>query len=135
MDRAIRLLLTAFFLALSSCRTAHRVTPPAFRYPELLRQAGVEGLVRFRVRLDSGGTPQVRTLEILATPHTGFTPAVRTALEGWRDSSMAGRIVEHTVLFVIIDTTGTDSVPRCRTGRDGWAVCARRVRWTTLYVH
>ena len=135
MDHLIRLLSSAGLLALIGCGAAQSIAPPTFRYPQLLQQAGVEGSVRFRVRLDSVGRPQVRTLEIVAIPNPGFTPAVRNALEGWQDSSMAGRIVEHTVLFVMMDTAGTDSVRRCRSSRDSWAVCARRVRPTTLYVH
>src|SRR3989475_5683397 len=86
---------------------------------------------RFRVRLDSAGSPQLTTFQIVATPNPGFAPAVRNALKGWRDSSMAGRIVEQTVLFVLMDTAGTDSVARCRGGGEEWGVFPRPARTPT----
>src|SRR5690348_4930634 len=135
MGRSIRLLGAAGLLAMVACGAAHHAAPPAFQYPQLLQQAGVEGPVRFRVRLDSVGSPQVTTLEILVSPNPGFAPAVRTALEGWHDPSMAGRIADYTVRFVIMDTAATDSVRRCGSGGGGWGVCARRVRPHRAYVN
>ncbi len=132
MPHPIRLVGAAGLIALSAC-AADSVPPPAFHYPELLQTAGVQGPVRFRVRLDSAGDPQLTTFQILATPNPAFTVAVRNALKGWRDSGMAGRTVEHTVLFVMMDTAATDSIGRCRSSTSGWVVCARRVRPTTLY--
>src|SRR2546427_63203 len=126
-------LVGAGLIALSAC-AADNVLPPAFRYPELLQTAGVQGPVRFRVRLDSLGSPQLTTFQILATPNPGFRFAVRNALTGWRDSGKAGHIIEHTVLFVMMDTAATDSVARCRSSAGEWVVCARRMRPTTLYV-
>ena len=139
MDHSIRLLGSAGLLALSACALtggvapSASVAPPAFRYPDLLRQAGVQGPVRFRVRLDSVGTPELATLQIVASPNPGFAPAIRKALREWRDSSMAGRLIEHTVLFVSMDTAATDSIARCRSSENVWAVCARRAPPTILY--
>ena len=135
MHHSLRLLSSAWLVALSACAPSAAVTPPALRYPDLLRQAGVQGSVRFRVRLDSAGSPQLTTFQIVATPNPGFPPAVRNALKGWRDSNMAGRIVEQTVLFVLMDTAGTDSLARCRSRRRDWTVCARRAGTTTLRVY
>ena len=135
MHHSLRLLSSAWLVALSACAPSAALPPPALRYPDLLRQAGIQGPVRFRVRLDSAGSPQLTTFQIVATPNPGFPPAVRNALKGWRDSSMAGRIVEQTVLFVLMDTAGTDSIARCRGTRSDWTVCARRARTTTLRVY
>ncbi len=132
MEHSIRGLSFATLIALSACAT-DSAPAPAFRYPDLLRAAGVQGPVYFRVRLDSVGTPQLTTFQILATPNPAFTVAVRSALKEWRDPRMAGRIVEHSVLFVMMDTAATDSLARCRTSVSAWVVCARRVRPTTLY--
>ena len=123
----IRLALVGL-LGLAACaKPATRVAPPTIWYNDLLKQAGVQGPVRFRVRLDSVGSPQLSTFEILASPNPGFPPAIRRGLQGWRDPSLAGRIFEHTVLFIMIDTAATDSVARCRSSADVWIVCARRV--------
>src|SRR3989475_5530333 len=80
---------------------------------------------RFRVRLDSAGSPQLTTFQIVATPNPGFAPAVRNALKGWQDSSMAGRIVEQTVLFVLMDTAGDRFLPLRAGGRGRWVGFAR----------
>src|SRR5690242_540822 len=107
----------ACLVAIGACASSVAAPPPTLRYPELLQQAGIQGPVRFRVRLDSAGSPQLTTFEVVATPNPGFPPAVRSALTGWRDSSRAGRIVEQTVLFSLMDTAGTDSLARCRSSR------------------
>jgi len=132
---SLRLPTSAWVVALSACAPSASVPPPAVRYPELLQQAGIQGPVRFRVQLDSAGSPQLTTFQIVATPNPGFPPAVRTALKGWRDSSSAGRIVEQTVLFILMDTAGTDSLARCRSSGRDWTVCARGARTTTLRVY
>jgi len=139
MHYSIRLLGSAWLVGLSACAPSRAVAPsasvapPAFRYPDLLRQAGVSGPVSFRVRLDSMGRPELPSLQIVATPNPGFPPAVRSALRAWRDSTMAGRLIEHTVLFVSMDTAATDSIARCRSTQSVWAVCARRMPPTIRY--
>jgi len=133
MRHSIRLLATAGLVTLIACAKTSSLAPPAFRYPDLMRQAGIEGPVHFRVRLDSVGSPQLTTFQIVATPNPAFIPAVRNALAGWRESSVAGRTFEHTVLFVMMDTAATDSLARCRSSASEWAVCARRGRPHTLY--
>src|SRR5256885_10025405 len=110
MHHSIRLLGSAGLVALSACAATGGVAPstsmapPAFRYPDLLRQAGVQGPVGFRVRLDSVGIPELTTLQIVASPNPGFPPAIRRALREWRGSRMARRLSEHNGLLVSIET-------------------------------
>ena len=58
MLHSLRLFSSAWVVALSACAPSANVPPPAVRYPELLQQAGIQGPVRFRVQLDSAGSPQ-----------------------------------------------------------------------------
>jgi hypothetical protein len=132
VHRLLRLIAPAALTALSTCAADTAVTatngpPPAVYYPQLLLAAGVQGPVRFRVRLDSVGTPQLSTLELVSTPNPGFLSAIRRGLQGWRDAALADHIFEHTVRFVMMDVAATDSVALCRSSADEWLVCARRV--------
>ena len=68
-------------LALVACSKANPVPPPTFWYNDLMRQAGIQGPVRFRVRLDSVGSPELTTFQIVATPNAAFTIAVRNGSE------------------------------------------------------
>ena len=120
-------LVSLGLLALTACGKADPVPPPTIWYNDLLAQAGVQGPVRFRVWLDSMGSPQLTTFEILAAPNPGFAVGIRKALEQWRDPSLAGRKLEQTVLFVLlVDTTAADSIAHCKTTRGEWVVCRRR---------
>ena len=131
MHYSLSRLGSAALLALSACATdtvpPPTAPPPTFRYPDLLRAAGVQGRVDLQVRLDSVGSPQLTTLQILESPNPAFPVAVRNALKEWRDPGMAGRMVQRSVLFVMMDTAATDSIARCRTKASHWVVCARRV--------
>ena len=133
MHDLIRLVAAVGLVAPIACAKPRSLEPPAFRYPDLMRQAGIQGPVRFRVQLDSMGRPQLTTFKILATPNPAFTPAVRNGLQQWRDPSMAGRILEQTVLFVLMDTAATDSIGRCPSTGGAWAACGRGPRTTTLH--
>ena len=126
MDAVIRLGLLGLLALMACAKEANRVPPPSFWYNDLLRQAGVQGPVRFRLRLDSVGSPQLTTFEILATPNPGFTGPLRNGLQAWRDPSRAGRVLEQTVLFILMDSAATDSIARCRSSTSEWLVCARR---------
>ena len=112
-------------LALVACSKANPLPPPTFGYNDLMRQAGIQGPVRFRVRLDSVGSPELTTLQIVATPNTAFTIAVRNGLREWHDPSRAGRMLEQRVLFILMDSAATDSIAHCRTTGGEWAVCRR----------
>jgi hypothetical protein len=110
-----------------ACGKANPVPPPTIWYNDLLVQAGVQGPVRFQVRLDSMGSPQLPTFEILAAPNPGFAVGIRKGLEQWRDPSVAGRKLEQTVLFVLLaDTTAADSIAHCRARGGEWVVCRHR---------
>jgi len=131
--------LVAALTTLSACGADTTVTasngpPPAFTYPQLLQVASVQGPVRFRVRFDSVGSPQLSTLEVVSTPNLGFPPAIRRGLQAWRDPALAGRTLEHTVRFIMMDMDATDSIARCRSSADEWLVCARRVPPTVISV-
>jgi hypothetical protein len=112
-------------LSLMACGKANPVPPPTIWYNDVLVQAGVQGPVRFRVRLDSAGSPQLTTFEILATPNPGFAAGIRKGLQQWRDPSRAGRILEQTLRFILMDSAATDSIAHCRTTGGEWAVCRR----------
>src|SRR5215813_2287081 len=114
MRKSIRLLSVGALVTLITCSQSPGVAPPIFQYPPVLHQTGIEGSVRFRVLLDSAGRPQTKTFEVVTTFNPGFNYAVRNALAGWRDSTLAGRLFEHTVMFVLMDSAGTDSIARCR---------------------
>lgn len=60
---------------------ARRVTP---RYPERLRQAGVDGRVLVRFTVDTTGRIDPRSIEVLESTNELFTQAVRAALGGFR---------------------------------------------------
>ena len=133
MQRSIRLFgLAGLIAALKAGAQAGSAPPPVFHYPPLLLSAGIEGTVRFRVQIDSVGSPQLATFQIVSTPNAAFNYAVQTGLGAWRDSSIAGRLLEHAVRFVIMDTGATDSIARCRSMID-WTVCVRRVPPTVLH--
>jgi hypothetical protein len=131
--RALIRFTSVGLLALVACSKANPAPPPTFWYNDLMRQAGIQGAVRFRVRLDSAGSPQLTTFQIVTTPNPVFTLAVRNGLREWRDPSRAGRMLEQTVLFILMDTAAADSIARCRTSGGEWAVCGRRGRTTTLF--
>ena len=124
MHRLMRL-ASVGLLALLSCGKANPVPPPTIWYNDLLVQAGVQGPVRFQVRLDSMGSPQLSTFEVLAAPNPGFALGIRKGLEQWRDPSMAGQKLEQTVLFVLLDTTAADSMAHCKSTGGEWVVCRR----------
>lgn len=114
-------------LLLMSCGKPNPVPPPTIWYNDLLVQAGIQGSVRFQVRLDSTGSPQLPTFAILAAPNPGFAVGIRKGLEHWRDPGMAGHTLEQTVRFVLlVDTSPPDSIAQCRTASSEWVVCRRR---------
>lgn len=57
---------------------------PVARYPQALRQSGVEGEVRVTFEVDTLGRPDMRSLVILKSDHELFTRAVRAAIPEMR---------------------------------------------------
>ena len=54
------------------------------RYPELLRQAGIGGLVRVTFVVDTGGRPERATIAIVQSAHVGFDFPVKNVVASWR---------------------------------------------------
>lgn len=54
------------------------------RYPELLRQAGLDGRVLVRFVVDSTGKVDMNSVQVLESTHDLFTRAARAALGGFR---------------------------------------------------
>lgn len=53
-------------------------------YPDVLRQAGVEGLVIVQFVVDTTGRADLSTVQVVRSDHAFFTGAVKRALEGMR---------------------------------------------------
>jgi protein TonB len=60
------------------------VTPATPRYPELLRQAGIDGRVLVRFVVDTVGKIDMNSVQVLESTHDLFTRAVRDILGGFR---------------------------------------------------
>ncbi len=121
-----------FVLACQSTKQGAGLQPV---YPELLRQAGVSGFYQFRVQLDSTGRPDPTRLQVLASPSPGFDPAVRRAVAAWRPRvSSSARVVEHTILFLVLPA-GADSADACPRSGAYTVICAPRPRIVPAQVH
>lgn len=72
------------------------ITP---KYPEILRQAGVEGEVLVSFDVDESGRPDAATFKVIRSTHDLFSVAVRNALPGmrFRPAERAGRKLTLTV--------------------------------------
>jgi protein TonB len=68
-------------------------------YPDLLKSAGVEGMVRVTFVIDRDGRPEPGTLRIVESSHALFADAVRRALPHMRflPAEVAGRPVRQLV--------------------------------------
>ena len=53
------------------------MTPGPMRYPEVLRAAGIAGRVMVKFVIDSTGHPEPNTIQIVSTPHPGFSAAAK----------------------------------------------------------
>lgn len=69
------------------------------RYPDILRQAGVEGEVLAQFVVDTTGRAEVRTFKVLKSSHDLFGTAVKNALPGMRfiPAEVGGRKVRQLV--------------------------------------
>jgi TonB family protein len=80
---------------------------PAPRYPDILKQSGVEGEVTVAFVVDSTGFADARSLKIVASSHELFANAVRTVLPEMKflPADMNGRkvrqLVRQTFLFIV----------------------------------
>jgi TonB family protein len=60
------------------------ITPAKPRYPESLRQTGVDGRVLVRFTVDTMGYVNMSTVQVLESTHELFTQSVREALKAFR---------------------------------------------------
>ncbi|MBK6306219.1 MAG: energy transducer TonB [Gemmatimonadetes bacterium] len=69
------------------------------RYPDILRQAGVEGEVLAQFVVDTTGRPEMNSYKVLKTTHELFGNAVKQALPGMRfiPAEVGGRKVRQLV--------------------------------------
>jgi protein TonB len=72
---------------------------PSPRYPDILRQAGVEGEVLAQFVVDTAGRAEAGSYKVLKSSHDLFAQAVRSALPGMRfiPAEVGGRKVKQLV--------------------------------------
>jgi protein TonB len=72
---------------------------PTPRYPDILRQAGVEGEVLAQFVVDTTGRAESGSFKVLKSSHDLFAQAVRSALPGMRfiPAEVGGRRVKQLV--------------------------------------
>jgi TonB family protein len=72
---------------------------PELRYPEVLRQAGIEGRVVVETVLDSLGHPEAGSLRVLTSTHLLFDREALDVVQGsrYRPGRIAGRAVRVRV--------------------------------------
>ncbi len=76
---------------------------PLPRFPQLLKDAGVEGIARLSFVVDTLGRVELGTVRVLETTHPAFAVAVQAALPRMRfaPARVAGRAVRQLVEFPI----------------------------------
>jgi periplasmic protein TonB len=72
---------------------------PSPKYPDILKQAGVEGEVLAQFVVDTTGRAEMNTFKVLKSTHELFTVAVRSALPSMRfyPAEVGGRKVKQLV--------------------------------------
>ena len=122
----LRLALGCLLLMLV-CVACHSVPHASIlrpEYPPLLREAGITGIISFRVTFDSSGKSDMATFKVLRSPNPGFTESIRRALRSWRPDGPARRqILEDSVEFVLV-RPGDDSARTCQKTHRRNVVCA-----------
>lgn len=90
------------------------------QYPDILRQAGVQGAVQVRFRVDATGKADMASLEILHSTHELFAMAVRKTLPDmeFTPAVAGGKAVAHVVeqpfTFNIVGSERVAEVPAAR---------------------
>src|SRR2546425_1931042 len=76
---------------------------PALEYPNLLRQAGIQGRVLVRAIIDTTGRAEPGSVQVVESPHPGFDHAARNALlqARFRGGRFRGRAVRVLIEFPI----------------------------------
>ena len=75
---------------------------PSPRYPDDLRESGVEGEILMTFATDARGVPDTATINVLRSSHKSFEAAVRRALPQWRYDSQGH--VRFAVRFMGVET-------------------------------
>jgi len=72
---------------------------PALSYPDLLRQAGVQGRVLVQAIIDTSGRTEPRSVRIIQSPNPGFDEPARDYVLGamFRPARIHGRAVRVLV--------------------------------------
>ena len=88
-----------------------RIAGPLPRFPEVLRQAGVEGRVVLQFVIDTTGLVDAATIEVLETTHRAFVaPAVvvvtRSVFRPGRIRGRAVRVLVRLPIGFALDATG-----------------------------
>jgi protein TonB len=76
-----------------------RLSGPQPQYPEILRQAGVQGRVVVRAVIDTTGRAIPNTVQVVQTPHSGFDQASKNLVlqSLFRPGRVGGRAVKVLV--------------------------------------
>jgi protein TonB len=82
------------------------LTHPPLQYPDLLRQAGVQGRVLVQAIIDTSGRAEPASVKVIQSPNPGFDqPAKQMILKGlFRPARVHGRAV-RVLVNVPIDFT------------------------------
>jgi TonB family protein len=78
------------------------------QYPNLLRQAGIQGRVTVRAFIDSTGRADPASVQVIDSPHPGFDQAARTVVlqARFRDGRSRGRAVRVVIEFQLDPRAG-----------------------------
>ena len=77
---------------------------PPLAYPELLRQAGVQGRVEVEAIIDTSGRVEAASIVIVRSPHPGFAQPAREFVRGalFRPGRVGGRAVRVLTRLPIV---------------------------------
>jgi TonB family protein len=76
---------------------------PSLQYPNLLRQAGIQGRVLVRAIIDTTGRAEPASVQVVESPHPGFDQAARNAVlqARFRGGRVRGRAVRVMIEFPV----------------------------------
>jgi protein TonB len=77
-----------------------RIGGPAPRYPEILREAGIDGQVAVECVVDTAGRAELGSVRVVSSTNPLFDPAAREAVAAslFRPGRLGGRVVRVRVL-------------------------------------
>jgi TonB family protein len=86
---------------------------PAARYPDLLREAGIEGAVLAQFVLNPDGSPDMDTFKVLKSTHDLFTESVKATLPSMRfePATVGGKAVRQLIQMPFQFSLSKDSKP------------------------